>query len=68
MKEKLEDKVLVCKECHAEFVWTSGEQKFYADKNLLYPPARCKECRDRRKARCEDLRSPRSVPARRGSR
>ncbi|MBQ8338677.1 MAG: zinc-ribbon domain containing protein, partial [Oscillospiraceae bacterium] len=25
-----EDKTLVCKECGAEFVFTAGEQEFYA--------------------------------------
>ena len=25
-----EDKTLVCKDCGTEFVWTAGEQEFYA--------------------------------------
>ena len=25
-----EDKTLVCKDCGQEFVWTAGEQEFYA--------------------------------------
>ena len=25
-----EDKTLVCKDCGKEFVWTAGEQEFYA--------------------------------------
>ena len=29
-----EDKTLVCKECGAEFVFTAGEQEFYAEKGL----------------------------------
>ena len=27
-----EDKTLICKECGAEFVFTAGEQEFYASK------------------------------------
>ena len=38
-----EDKTLVCKDCGKEFVWTAGEQEFYAS------PQRCKPCRDARK-------------------
>ena len=29
-----EDKTLTCKECGAEFVFTAGEQEFYAEKAL----------------------------------
>ena len=29
-----EDKTLVCKECGNEFVFTAGEQEFYAEKAL----------------------------------
>ena len=29
-----EDKTLTCKECGAEFVFTAGEQEFYAKKAL----------------------------------
>ena len=28
------DKTLVCKDCGAEFVFTEGEQAFYAEKGL----------------------------------
>lgn len=44
-----EDKTLVCKECGAEFVFTAGEQEFYAEKGLQNEPQRCKTCRDARK-------------------
>ncbi|MCI6896486.1 MAG: zinc-ribbon domain-containing protein, partial [Gemmiger formicilis] len=27
-----EDKTLVCKDCGKEFVWTAGEQEFYASR------------------------------------
>ena len=45
-----EDKTLKCKECGAEFVFTAGEQEFYAEKGFQNEPQRCKACRDARKA------------------
>lgn len=44
-----EDKVLKCKECGADFVFTAGEQSFYAEKGLVNEPSRCRDCRQRRK-------------------
>ena len=44
-----EDKTLVCKECGKEFVFTAGEQEFYAEHGFENEPQRCKECRDARK-------------------
>ena len=44
-----EDKTLVCKECGKEFVFTAGEQEFYAEKGFQNEPQRCKACRDKRK-------------------
>ena len=41
-----EDKTLKCKECGAEFVFTAGEQEFYAEKGFQNEPQRCKACRD----------------------
>ena len=35
-----EDKTLVCKDCGKEFVWTAGEQEFYASRGFEnQPPA-----------------------------
>ena len=45
-----EDKTLKCKECGQEFVFTAGEQEFYAEKGFQNEPTRCKECRNARKA------------------
>jgi len=45
-----EDKSLACKECGEEFVFTSGEQEFYAERGFQNEPQRCKVCRDNRKA------------------
>jgi CxxC-x17-CxxC domain-containing protein len=44
-----EDKTLVCKECGNEFVFTAGEQEFYAEKGFVNEPQRCKSCRYARK-------------------
>ncbi len=44
-----EDKTLVCKECGEDFVFTAGEQEFYAEKGFVNEPQRCKNCRDARK-------------------
>lgn len=43
------DKRLVCKECSAEFVFTAGDQAFYASMDYV-EPKRCRECRQKRRA------------------
>lgn len=44
-----QDKTLVCQECGKEFIWTAGEQEFYAEKGFTNEPRRCPECRAARK-------------------
>jgi len=44
-----EDKILKCKECNQQFVFTVGEQEFYAQKGFQNEPARCGPCRRARK-------------------
>ncbi len=44
-----EDKKLICKDCGKEFVFTAGEQEFYAEKGFTNEPQRCKACRDAKK-------------------
>lgn len=44
-----EDRTLVCNECGEEFVFTAGEQEFYAEKGFTNDPKKCKKCRDARK-------------------
>ena len=62
-----EDKTLKCKECGAEFVFTAGEQEFYAERGFQNEPQRCKACRDARKnaARAPSRRSSRALRVRR---
>jgi predicted Zn-ribbon and HTH transcriptional regulator len=43
------DKTLQCKDCGAEFVFTEGEQAFYAEKGFTNEPQRCPACRKARK-------------------
>jgi len=55
-----EDKRLRCADCGAEFVWTAGEQQFYADKQLSNEPRRCRNCKSKRAAqRAAAPKSPR---------
>ncbi len=44
-----EDETLVCKDCGNEFVFTAGEQAFYAEKGFQNKPKACKACRDAKK-------------------
>ena len=46
----MKDETLVCKDCGKEFVFTVGEQEFYAEKGFQNKPQRCPECRKARKA------------------
>ena len=39
------DETLVCKDCGNEFVFTAGEQRFYAEKGFLNKPKTRKACR-----------------------
>jgi CxxC-x17-CxxC domain-containing protein len=42
------DKPLKCIDCGAEFVFTAGEQLFFADKGFKNEPKRCKPCKVKR--------------------
>ena len=44
------DKTLTCRDCNATFVFTSGEQEFYASRGFDNQPSRCPSCRMARKA------------------
>jgi CxxC-x17-CxxC domain-containing protein len=43
------DKALICRDCSGSFVFTAGEQEFYASKGLQNEPVRCPSCRSARK-------------------
>lgn len=44
-----QDKNLICKDCGSEFVFTAGEQEFYAERGFENEPQRCKSCRQAKK-------------------
>lgn len=46
----MEDKVLTCKDCSAEFVFSAREQQFFAEKGFANQPQRCRDCRQSRRA------------------
>ena len=49
LAQMYEDKTLNCKDCGNDFVFTAGEQEFYAERGFQNEPQRCKACRDARK-------------------
>jgi len=44
------DKTITCRDCGMEFIFTTGEQEFYAQKGFTNEPTRCPSCRQQRKA------------------
>ena len=48
------DKTLECRDCGTQFVFTAGEQEFYAEKGFTNEPTRCPDCRAARKAQQRD--------------
>ncbi len=44
-----QDKTLTCRDCGAEFIFTAGEQEFFAEKGFTNEPGRCLSCRQSRK-------------------
>ena len=43
------DRTLTCADCGQDFVFTAGEQEFYASKGFSSDPRRCPDCRRKRK-------------------
>jgi CxxC-x17-CxxC domain-containing protein len=44
------DKTLTCRDCGQPFVFTAGEQEFYASRGLMNEPGRCPNCRAARRS------------------
>ena len=42
------DKTITCRDCGMDFVFSAGEQQFFADKNFKNEPKRCKACKAKR--------------------
>jgi len=53
------DKRLTCVVCGEQFIFTAGEQEFFAQKGFLNEPKRCKRCKSsQKKAGFEAPRGP----------
>jgi ssDNA-binding Zn-finger/Zn-ribbon topoisomerase 1 len=48
-QEQVSDKMLVCRDCGSEFVFSKGEQLFFREKGFEKEPVRCPACRKARK-------------------
>jgi CxxC-x17-CxxC domain-containing protein len=46
----LSDKTLICADCGGEFVFTVGEQEFFASRGYVNEPKRCQSCRSMRRS------------------
>ena len=44
-----QDRTLTCGDCGQSFIFTSGEQEFYASRGLTNDPGRCPDCRAARR-------------------
>ena len=49
--DQYSDITLQCRDCGADFVFTAGEQSFYAEKGFTNRPSRCTSCRAANKSR-----------------
>jgi CxxC-x17-CxxC domain-containing protein len=49
--QEYQDRILQCIDCDEEFVFTAGEQHFFADKGLKNEPKRCKDCKAKKNER-----------------
>lgn len=45
-----DDKTLTCRACRGEFVFSAGEQEFFAKAQLVNEPKKCPDCRVKMKA------------------
>ena len=48
MEPQFVDRLLICSDCHGEFIFTAGEQLFFYEKQFKNDPKRCKPCKSRR--------------------
>jgi CxxC-x17-CxxC domain-containing protein len=51
---EFQDRVLKCVDCGTDFVFTSGEQQFYHEKDFRNEPKRCKACKAKRQSGSQD--------------
>ena len=48
-QEQVSDKMLVCRDCGSDFVFSKGEKLFFREKGFEKEPVRCPACRKARK-------------------
>ena len=48
---EFQDQTIACKDCGDDFIFSVGEQEFYASKGFDNLPVRCKGCKDAKKDR-----------------
>jgi len=49
--EGYQDRILTCRDCGQDFIFSAGEQEFYASRGLTNTPGRCPSCRAARRGR-----------------
>ena len=54
------DRTLTCSECGTDYIFTAGEQEYYADRGFRNEPKRCHACRVVRRA---DMSARRREPS-----
>jgi CxxC-x17-CxxC domain-containing protein len=59
---QFEDKYIKCSDCGETFIFSAGEQKFFADKNLRYARKRCRECNAKKSERIKRAKIRGTVP------
>ncbi|OGS69190.1 MAG: zinc-binding protein [Firmicutes bacterium RBG_13_65_8] len=50
----MQDKELTCRDCGKKFLFTVGEQQFFAERGFTNEPSRCPECRSARRSSQRD--------------
>ena len=50
----MEDKVIKCRDCGVEFLFSVGEQEFFLEKGFQHEPTRCRDCRSKRRQSASD--------------
>jgi len=46
---EFQDKILTCRDCGAQFVFSAGEQEFFRQRGFENEPTRCPDCRAARR-------------------
>lgn len=56
MPDEKTDKEITCKDCRRPFIWTAGEQAYFAEKGFDKVPKRCVPCRRERRVEMAERR------------